>query len=176
MLWFRRATLSLHQYTKITVNIWKMGPMKTTSGQCMVTGSVLGPMPDGRHIDDHYAVLNQAQKRPDSCRHYCFLAWNAANWSCNGAGSTVPCILPFYVADGVLFSAVSALRSRWPAVQHCQLLLLGERGWRSSEVGDFAGSVATRICKLSNHMINHGPSARCEIVRCRSCDDYQRKT
>jgi thymidylate synthase len=101
LLWFLRGDTNVHYLNENKVTIWD--EWADANGEL---GPVYGyqwrswPAPNGQHIDQISAVIEQIKKNPDSRRHI-VSAWNVADID---RMALAPChaLFQFYVANGKL--------------------------------------------------------------------------
>ena len=101
LLWFIRGETNVRWLQERGVTIWDewadengdLGPVYGSQWRSW-------PAPDGRHIDQLQAVIDQIKSRPDSRRHI-VSAWNPAEVD-NMALPPCHALFQFYVADGKL--------------------------------------------------------------------------
>jgi thymidylate synthase len=101
LLWFIRGETNVRWLQERGVSIWNewadengdLGPVYGSQWRSW-------PAPDGRHIDQLQAVIDQIKSKPDSRRHI-VSAWNPAEVD-NMALPPCHAMFQFYVADGKL--------------------------------------------------------------------------
>jgi thymidylate synthase len=101
LLWFIRGETNVRWLQERGVSIWNewadengdLGPVYGSQWRSW-------PAPDGRHIDQLQAVIDQIKAKPDSRRHI-VSAWNPAEVD-NMALPPCHAMFQFYVADGKL--------------------------------------------------------------------------
>jgi thymidylate synthase len=101
LLWFIRGETNVRWLQERGVTIWDewadengdLGPVYGSQWRSW-------PAPDGRHIDQLQAVIDQIKAKPDSRRHI-ISAWNPAEVD-NMALPPCHALFQFYVADGKL--------------------------------------------------------------------------
>ena len=101
LLWFLSGDTNVRYLNENGVSIWDEWADETGD-----LGPVYGaqwrswPAPDGRHIDQIAALIDQIRSNPDSRRHI-VSAWNVADVD-RMALPPCHCLFQFYVADGKL--------------------------------------------------------------------------